>query len=341
MPAPALDKTYDFDVQNTHTATASALLDHQTVLLALKDSLKATGTVPWVVKGSHDGAGVLGNNDDVDRWAATSDVVFASSGNRSWIVVQQSAINTNTQVCFFCNSTQSDGRGLEVVFSPVAGFFAANGGTDGTATARPTATDEVVLLDSSYGNGVWLDDQTTAQDYYWHVMTSTDGEVTFWAVCRNNQLSNFFMCMKPKNPHADWSDPAVACFRGADGGGGSTNPSGYATLNDNEAVKTNISGVGAVDIRCTTEMAVSSMLGQQTTQTNINGEWPLAAIGMRGVTTGARGHLGILYDMRFTSTARPDGSTYPGAGDAVPESTWAGFGNVALPWNTDTPVLVG
>ena len=341
MPAPALDKPYDFDVQNQQTATASALLDHQTILLALKNSLKATGTVPWTVKGSHDGAGSFGNNDDTDRWTDTSDLVFASSGNRSWIVIQQSAINTKTQICFFLNDGEGNGRAMDVIFSPNSGFFAANGGADGTATTRPTASDEVVLLDSSFANGVWLDDQTSAQNYAWHVMTAKDGLVTFWAVCRNNQLSSFFMCARPKNPDTNWTNPAIACFRGADGGGSTNNPAGYSYLNDQEAVKTNISGVGAVDIRCSTEMAVSSMIGQQQTQTNINGEWPLTAIGLRGVTTDARGHLGMAYDMRFTSTARPDGTTYPGAGDPVPEATWVQFGHLALPWSTDTPVLVG
>ena len=341
MPAPGFDKTWQFDVQNQHTATASATLDNQTVLLEMKNSLKATGTVPWTVKGSHDGAGSFGNNDDTDRWADTGDLVFASSGNRSWIVLQQAAINAKTQICIFLNDGQGSGRAMDVVFSPASGFFTANGGTDGTATARPTASDEVVILDSSIGSGVWLDDQTTAQNYFWHVMVSNDGEVTYWTASRNNQQCGFFMCAKPKNPHADWSNPAVACFRGADNTGSNTVPAGYVTLNDNTSVKTNISGVGAVGIRCTTEMAVSSMIGQQQTQTNINGEWPLTAIGLRGTDAGARTHLGVLYDIYFASTARPDGSTYPGSGDVTPESSWAQFGHVVLPWNTDTPVLVG
>ena len=135
--------------------------------------------------------------------------------------------------------------------------------------------------------------------------------------------------------------PAVACFRGADNTGSNTVPAGYVTLNDNTSVKTNISGVGAVGIRCTTEMAVSSMIGQQQTQTNINGEWPLTAIGLRGTDAGARTHLGVLYDIYFASTTKLDGSTYPGSGEVTPESSWAQIGHVVLPWTPDTPVLVG
>jgi hypothetical protein len=341
MPSPAPTKTYFHSINNEVSGNANSTEDAQQLLWGIKEQMKALGSggggAPWTVTGSSDAAGAFGNNDNVDRWVDPTDLRFATSGNISWITMQQSAINAKTQIMFYTDygaTGASGGRAIEIVLSPQAGFGAANGGTDGSATVRPTATDEIVV----HAPNQWLAGLTTASSYWYHVAVSSDGEMTIWTITRGNRCTSFFFVGKPRLPKSGWTNPVVAGFNAA--ANTTTDAGDYNAFNDNSNVDGSNNGTALV-MRATTEMAVSSMVGQLQAAPDVNGEWPLTPMGLRSLTAGHLGHAGEIFDMRWCAVTRVTGDTYPGEDDGgVLADSWAQFGDIAIPWPQDPTVRV-
>lgn len=174
MPAPqalptTTEKTWNLTLINRAVASAgSALTEHRNVLLDIYNGWIATGK--WFLKGSSNSVGA--GMDTTVRISFPSDLVWSSSGNRSWFVLGNDALGTGAQVCFSCDG--SDYRYMSITVSPAAGF------TGGTIGARPTATDEGPLTEiPATGNPPgWLSGDTASRAYKAHHLFSSDGQNT-------------------------------------------------------------------------------------------------------------------------------------------------------------------
>lgn len=177
--------------------------------LAFKNALVGFASNAWQVDSACDSI-TAGNNDGVDRWSNVGDLVWASSGNpHSWIVLRQAALG-NASLCIDLNDPTTTHVDGSIIVSPSAGFGAANGGADGTTTARPTATDEDVLVSTAT---VVAQTSGTLSAAALHVWMSDDGTVTRAIVTRFNQIRVVFWFEQPRNPISAWTTPLVYAYR--------------------------------------------------------------------------------------------------------------------------------
>ena len=330
MPAPVLSKTWQYDVNQrfgpgTNTTTAKE------VLLGIKTSLIGFASSPWAVWGSCDGAGGFGNGDAVDRWVDITDLVGATAGlNHSWVVLSQPGLGNNASICIDFTADYT----LAVYLSPAAGFGLANGGTDGTAIACPTASDMVSIYEIA--NDEFIGSVSEYQ-YCLHVMESTDGECTriFLTFCAATSpgRSNYLMWMidKAKNPKSEWTNPVFGTYYSYAG-----NPipriehlSGkYMIVTAAPKIVTRINGVESW-LSFTSEglyvapLAYNQLLGLDDTSN------ALLAYGVGIISFGMeRGRKGEVYDLWFGFD-----NSMMDTGDQYEDFTFAQFHQVIVPWN--------
>lgn len=323
MPVPTPDKTWDASRNNSISAQGSALATHRRVMRTIKNALITSSfTKEMTVWGSNNGAGTFGNNDGVDRWSADSNLVWAIAGsNHSWIVLTQNGINTNTALCIDLNNA-SDGTASFIV-SPSAGFGSANGGADGTATARPTATDEIAVSALSWAGG------QSDVAYVVHTFISTDGQCNR-VVLYYNSLPVFCLLLdKPKGPVSGWTNPAI--FMAVGSGSSAIN---MATLNrssnfNSKAGATTITMSATASGSATGAASMDANLNQDAVAEELSGEWPLYPVGLYCYTSGARGPKGEVFDLWWGAVTLPDGTTYPQ--DA--SRKFVQFGDLVMVWD--------
>jgi len=288
---------------------STTLADNQALMYALASSLlTANGANSWTCWGSCDGAGNKGNGDAVFRWSSGANCIWAAAGsNHSWAVFTQANINTKAAVCIDLNNANS--YWASVVMSPAAGFGAANGGADGTATARPTATDEIVIVSANSWGGV-----NAASSARLHVFGSSDGQCTRIAICRAGVVCGFWLLDKPKNPHPAWSNPAVGMVLGTS--------DGSAALTIANVVRAaNVKGRGAAtfSMYCGTDF----VYGYSGVVTNVPefrycgetfalDDWECSPItGLHSTTAGYKGKCGELFDLYLGSATNKIGTSFP------------------------------
>ena len=146
----------------------------------VKDALIAFASTPWTMRYSCNSVTAGAAGDGVDRITTNANLVWASAGSaHSWIVLRQTGIATNFELLLSCENAHASGTTLMIVVSPAAGF------TGGTTTARPTATDEVVLNAAAVA---WAASAVTA--LRWHLQQSTDGQCTRIITCAAGSIQS-------------------------------------------------------------------------------------------------------------------------------------------------------
>src|SRR5581483_5704779 len=180
MALPTLIKSYQFHVNQAYPANGSAIADNRALLLGARDGLKGNGsgwtdsngstTTPtncWTTRYSCDSVTAGTAGDGVDRWTGQSALVWGNAGTQvhSWHVFRQDALGTFDLLLSLEGGT-ANGNIMTAAVSPSAGF------TGGTTTTRPTATDEIVLLNNTNWNF------GTDSSAVLNVVSSTDGQVT-------------------------------------------------------------------------------------------------------------------------------------------------------------------
>lgn len=185
MGTPTIQKTYGYGMNQRITAS-TVVQENKDTLLALMASLKGTGLTLYQAGGggpaytgtamnvrSASNGTAAGNNDNTERIAARADLVWATSGTaHSWWHAQWGS--SGIHVLLDWNTGATDGSTMAVYIS-VNGFGTANGGTNGTTTNRPTATDECCISPTAGTAVQWT--KTTSEDRILSVMMSSDGEV--------------------------------------------------------------------------------------------------------------------------------------------------------------------
>lgn len=324
MALPVLTKTWQFSVNNTTGAFVTLIDANRTWVRSVKDALLAFASSAWAMRYSCDSVTAGSAGDGVDRIMTNAGLVWATAGSaHSWMVLRQTGIATNYELLFSCEPASSagntTGNSLTLVVSPSAGF------TGGTTTARPTATDEIVLFSAvSWGIGVG----TTP--IRWHAMQSSDGQCTRIISYVGGTLQNVILLDKPTNSASGWTNPSMS----------------YAALTTALTPATLGATTGSFRCRIGGTLALLSLSAEgliggivnTTFPTNtgwgnianeVSGEWPMLPLGAVSVTAPVRGRMGQFQDMWTGSAGANTGDTYPSGAS----NQFAQFGALILPWN--------
>lgn len=311
MALPTLTKTWQFNVDNAIAAQGSALADNRRILRSIKDALIGFATNPWTMRYSCNSVTAGTAGDTTDRLTTDANFVWASAGTaHSWFVLRQTGVATNFEVCISCESVSTNGVQLAIVISPSAGF------TGGTTTARPTATDEFVVL-----SGTWTA-QATDTASRWSVLQSTDGQCTRVWGAASGSINYVWILDKPANAVTGWSNPSCGWAFGA-----------TPTLNNFTAYNGKMrsgSTNGNVAMGCETAgnaiIPSDTVIG--TVANEIDGTWMALPIGISCNTVGIRGRHGTMQDLWFSQSPIPTGDTYPDVTNQFVEVF-----PLILPWN--------
>lgn len=310
MPVPTLEKTWQFNVNNFTAAPGTAADANRGLLLNLKNALKGFGSSPWAVVNSSNGVAAGAG----DSWSTIADILGNSPGsNHSWIVLRQTGIATNFELCIDVVAASVYSTAT-VVVSPAAGF------TGGTVTNRPTATDEVVLVSAAS----WVN-STSNVAFRWSVMQSTDGACTFLTAATGGTVVLYAVLAQPGDPVSGWTNPSHFWWR-------ATNPiAGEITSS---------TGRGRIRAAGSTGNVAMMAVGNQSNigpvdstwanvANQITNEWPMFPLTLGCVTSPIKGAHGRVIDMWAASSGTLSGDTYPG--DASRQ--FAQFGALIVPWN--------
>ena len=320
MAMPVPDKSWQFYLGPWFISSNNKVL-----LYELKALMVGFATNPWVVTGSSDS--VTAGMDAVDRWTDSTKIVNAT-GAHSWIVLQQTGLAANFELCIDCRFT--DTWNLQVL-------WATSGFSGGSTTARPTASGEVTLYTSSgtTNNFSWKTVATNTVHFKLFGWQSTDGQCTRIVAYQETGIPVFwFFADRIKNPLAGHTDPFyVSGFRGENSP--TTSKMTIARFTDSDRLQSRQSST-VLTAYLSGEGAIAGLLAEYTAwdkRNDINNQIMVCPIGVVSGTTGGRGHLGQVYDMWWG----PRNVVYGGLGDA----TWPNdgsrkyweVGEILLPWD--------
>ncbi len=313
---------------------------HQQRLIGKTKNLMVTSfAVPWTVQlCSNAGitAGVnYGTTGTTDLWAidnqtltqsggiitVANDVNFAAAATRhSWIVLRQTGIATNFEVCFDCLAT---GTGVSVIVSPAAGF------TGGSVTARPTATDEKVVSTALFLLTV------PNVTHRFHAWQSSDGQCNRIMVWNSGTLNPAWLQFdRIQNPVTGMTNPCV--YTVLTSGNGVAAPfasiTASTTYNMRGAGPANFQGSATFEA-WNTNAALATANGIGTSPSTFDNSWPVMPMGLASNAAANSGRHGNMYDIWHAPTGIPDGNTFPDSCTARTHVKLAGF---ILPWTGDS-----
>lgn len=318
---PTLTKTWQFSVNNSTGATGTAIDINRTWVRTVKDAMLAFASTPWTMQYSCDSVTAGAAGDGVDRITTNANLVWATAGTaHSWMVLRQTGIATNYELLISCENAAANGNTILMVASPSAGF------TGGTTTARPTATDQIVLNNPAASWGT-----TTNTAIRWHAQQSTDGQCTRILSYQSGALLNATILDKPGSPVTGWSNPSASYATPT------ATALSAATLGALAGAFTARIGSTSALLSVSAEGLIASAVGASfPTNTNwgnianeISGEWPMLPVGMISVTATVRGRHGTFQDLWTASGGANTGDTYPSGAS----NQFAQFGALILPWN--------
>lgn len=320
MALPTLTKTWLFNVNHVLTGTGTAALTAGKILRAIKDTLLGFANTPWSVYYSCGGSSITAGTagDGIDRWGADSHVGWGAS--KSWIVLKNATVSPNFQVCISCVGTS--GETINLVVSKSAGF------TGGTTAARPTATDEIILINA----GTWGCGNTTDYNYVLHGMMSTDGYCTRIIINDAGKSSLLWLFESPTSVISSWTEPCIA-YAPASAVVATDNITN-SNLTGNAYAKAKI-GTSAVSMYMTCESRNNIALNTLPLFNDIASEFPMYPIGLESETAGNKGRHGRLMDLYFGTVGMPNGTSYPSDGTRQ----FVQFGSLIFPWNGTVPQI--
>lgn len=353
MALPTLVKNYEVTTNQTITGDATidsgtnAHRDRRNLLLAIKNQLIASGTsnvgpssggavTAWSVTQSCNGTAV---NSSGDNWSANTDLQFDTSGNtHSWIVLQQTGVDTNFQLCLDLVQASNSNDGAQL-----GAYIAPDGyNTDGTTSSRPTPSTtngELGLRSESlWGSG---SNGGGARDFVWDMWRSEDGEVTHIVIWYNNNPTGFWTIAVPQSPSSGWSGiPFVSMVYGLDDGNQTTNINDWydsanlRTWRSNRISTANAFNITSLYMSCDT-FGGGPISQELTVANDVTGEYALSAIGLVSLEPAFRGRMGSMFDLYWGQDVLGNPvDNYPSGGS----KTFIQIGELVFPWDGSTPV---
>lgn len=334
MTLPSLSKIWQVSANVKVVAQIDLNTVQARIMRVIKNTLIGITSSPWTVSGSSNAGGTTGAPtgagalDGVDRWTVDTDIFTNGSNSRhAWIVLRQDGIASHYEMCWDFTQT-GNMNATTLIVSPSAGF------TGGSATARPTATDEIIMIN----NTNWIGNLNT--NYQIHIWQSTDGQCTRIIVWKNGgNLCSFFLFDKPQNPVSGWTNPSVTSAFINSGTGliapNYPNLSASPTSVGSSKAKAN----SVFDVRYTGESNTAGLLANTTDVGNLpndfDGTWTFYPIGFYSVTSNNRGRHGNFFDLWWRPTAMNSGDTFP---NNTSFRQFVAMGPFILPWTNDATV---
>lgn len=338
MAAPSFAKTYGYRFDQRITASTVAN-ENKDTWLAILAALKGTGLVNrdatpytgavFTCKGSSNGT-AAGTNDSTDRIAARADIVHAASGTaHSWWRGQLGTSGLELLIDF--NVVDANAASALVLISTV-GFGAANGGVDGTTTARPTALDEVALSSSATA-AVALLYTGASGDRLVNVQIASDGEVVRVFVRSASQYRVAIDICKAAAPvDGAWTKPWFGAARGVSNVYDANVASGnvwYGFKNGGGRFN------GGLCIPSLAGSPITSTVAGTSSYNLAYDTYPIFFVGTEG---GSLGYRGVMPDAWWIPNNLADGDTMPQLPAAT--RTHLVVGNFLIPNDGGTADLV-
>lgn len=332
MANPTIQKTWEFEINNLvefdGSVGGNANNDRRRLLFNIKEAMVNNGTTtftsPWTVVSSSDSS----TASAADNWTDYTDLVWRDDDGSavfSWIVLRQTGISTTFELLITCEEdfTSADG-------SRIGAWVAQAGFTGGTTTARPTATDERQIRDST-SNGRWGSgaDGTPNTNYRWHLMMSSDGECTRIIIHMNKIVTGIWMFDVPDNAVTGWSNPYVAVIYGENNQ--NTNVTSYVRFLDNATMLGRYSGTDTT-MFLSSEGIADSAIGEFLKNNQLDNTWIATEMGIASQTSTFTGRMGTMYDLWWGSnfsSSEATGRLYPETGTKL----YVQVKDIIFPWD--------
>jgi hypothetical protein len=353
MAAPALQKTWQFSVNQDLNTLGSYTTDRQRLLRTIKNSLIGFALSPWTVRGSSNGT--TAGMDAVDRWVNNTDLNWNSASSaHSWIVLRQAGLGTNIDLLISCNTKdQGNNPRYLTVLIAVDGV----GFTGGTTTADPTATETIsTLLQPSFtspvqtGLGYWMrGDNASTFDCALHCLQSSDGQCTRVGVFVGGSPVMWLILDKLRNPVTGLTLPIFASWIGDYILAGvrvndvpmwldymatatpvyTETPAWRAGVMHHSTADFNVNFT--VERIGTAAQPTEGAVCERPCKINIldSDKRVLIGMGVYSKASGKVGRHGAVYDLWFGDSSAPSGRGYPS--DSAPD--FVHWRHVVMPWN--------
>lgn len=331
MSMPSLEYDWQFDVNNANTAGATFAESAAKLLYSIKAAMVGFTTNPWTVVSSSD-ASTAGASD---KWLSATNITFTNlAAAHSWIVLKQTGMASNYQVCFDCyfNNTPV-GIFTTIMVSPSAGF------TGGSASARPTATDEFPIdgtIGTTTPSSPYLFGQPSSGAFasVSHVMMTEAGDATRIVTCYNAVPTSYIFFEKIRTPITGLTTPFIHGQQSNISTPGAHQPSTSLWYSGQSAMFQQVATHRRAYM--TGEAYNGTLVSSVSAVSDINSEWPLSPVGLYCNTAGVKGRLGYMADIWWGATSTVT------SGDTYPDDTtrqFVQFGNMVFPWDGSVPVL--
>lgn len=314
-----LDKTPIIDPNRVIAAAGTDDLSNAAMMSSIVSRLLALASGAPTCRGSSNGIGT-GALDGVNRFGT----VWAASGNHGWIVLDFGI----GELCIDLLAGSTSTHLITAVWSPSAGF------TGGSATARPTATDEQVLI----SGGAWGGNNGADVQQVFHIIHASDGSYTRVYICRGGVVSGVLRIETVKNPRGSWATNQIAAWVGS---AGSTPQATVAIWNGGAQFKGATTGMAAT-YGLTGEAYNGQLVGQAWgSQNTLDSAWDVGSIGVFSATATKQGRHGEIYDCWWVPSGLTDGDTMAnnGASPASSHRDFAVFGDFLEPWTGDATTV--
>jgi hypothetical protein len=247
-----------------------------------------------------------------DLWLSFSNLVWGT-GARSWIVFNRP---NGEQVCFDLYGWSADYTWMGSMTVSPGGLF-----TGGTASARPTATDEIILV----ANGENLLTTGDAAPRNWYIAQSSDGHNTRIVHMQNNGTTTAFFFERLQSPISTFVDKSLA------GGLGIGSALTYSNWVHTGRLKGRLVGSTAVTASFLCPGTRSGGLGEHVNVRDLDGELVMLRMKAYSNTSGYKGILGTVPDLYMGSSLQKNGDTFPdGLGNP---GKWLCLDHMIFPWN--------
>jgi hypothetical protein len=283
------------------------------LLFLTKEALVAKG---WVVMGScgYTPSGsppFVAGMDGVDRWVTADNVggrpyINGYFDNFSWIVLRNtaiSAVGAGYQICISVkfNFYRENVSPTEIMESDGGGFVG------GAVNARPTASDEVLLLSTTDGAGNFTFDTADVPRGF-NLLVTPDRKMTRILFSSNGGTRVAMWCFEHMQSPKTWLDRTYVA--------GGPFPL-YANCNEAVGLYTRISGARGVPVYLSADgLGTAGALGKQAILggADPNGNWMCSPVGCVGTLGLSTGYIGLLADAYWVHQNMANGDYYPNDG---------------------------
>ncbi len=325
MAAPSHIKTWQHINNVDHDKrTDFPVIFQEELYINVKNTMKAFPISPWIVDHSCDSITAGTPGDGVDRWISVTDLVEATSGVHSWIVLTQPGMD-GLQICIDFN-TDNSFDSWSIIISATGDF------SGGTTSARPTSSDDVVCVDKD-------DSGLSVKETYVYGMMSSDGSCTRLFFSASQVIAGYLFIETVKDPVDGWVDPYVVF---ADGESTPVGAMNYTLIKGNTSLNgsANFSGGASENtISMSMEGYRNRALGENASgttysvsQNEFSNAFDMFPVGIFCHVKPSRGRHGELFDMYSVSDATGDGELFPIDDDT---QQWIVLNSLCLPWNDD------